>query len=552
MNLAARLTEMARIDPERAAVICARRGRSADDPRYESWSFSRLDEESRRMACGLAASGIGRGVRTVLMVPPGLDFFALVFGLLRVGAVPAVIDPGMGRANLVRCLATVEAEAFIGVPLAQVLRCVHRKAFGSVRRVVTVGRRWLWGGMTLEDVRRAGERGGGFDGAAAQTSGADAAAILFTSGSTGPAKGVVYRQATFDAQLRVLRDEFGVGPGDVDVATFPLFALFDPVLGATAIVPDMDATRPARADPRKLMRAITDHRATSVFVSPALLKRLGEFGRARGVVLPTLRRVISAGAPVSHQALEDFAGMLSGGARIITPYGATEALPVSRIEHVEVLSATRAATLRGGGVCVGRPVGGVEARVIAIRDEAIGAWRDGLVVPPGEIGEIVVRGDVVTEEYWGSPAATELAKIADGRGGVWHRMGDVGYTDESGRLWFCGRKAQRVVTAEGVLYTIPCEAVFNQHPFVARTALVGVGEPGRQRAVLCVELRADRRRANRATVATELLALGARHPHTAGIQTILFHAGFPVDVRHNAKIFRERLAAWAARRVRRP
>lgn len=548
-GLVARLVEMARLDPDRPAVICAQRGRDADDPRYVTLSFGQLDAESLRLARGLAAIGVGRGVRTILMVPPGPEFFSLVFALLRAGAVPAVIDPGMNRRSLLRCLASVEAQAFVGVPLAHALRCLHPRAFASVRHVVTVGRRWFWGGCTLDQLRRAGAAADSPDLVDTPPQPDDLAAILFTTGSTGPAKGVVYRHSTFAAQLRALHDDFGVGPGDVDVATFPLFALFDPALGATAVVPDMDSTRPAQADPRKLMRAITDHKANSLFVSPALLTRLGEFGRRSGVSLPSLRRVISAGAPVSAAALEAFGAMLPDAAQVFTPYGATEALPVSRIGHREILEQTRHLTLAGAGVCVGRPVAGVAARIIPISDDPIPQWSDQLCLPPGEIGEIAVSGDVVTDEYWRNPAATRAAKIPDPQRGIWHRMGDLGYLDSSGRLWFCGRKAHRVSSADGLLFTIPCEAVFNQHPQVARSALVGVGPAGRQHPVLCVELRADLRRTDRAVLKTELLALGARHRHTAAIQTILFHPRFPVDVRHNAKIFREQLAVWAARRL---
>jgi acyl-CoA synthetase (AMP-forming)/AMP-acid ligase II len=188
----------------------------------------------------------------------------------------------------------------------------------------------------------------------------------------------------------------------------------------------------------------------------------------------------------------------------------------------------------------------VTVRIIRIEDEPIPEWSEDLLVADGEIGEIAVSGPIVTREYFNRPEATALAKIADpARGSFWHRMGDLGYRDGIGRIWFCGRKAHRVITPQGTLFTIPCEAVFNTHLRIARTALVGVGKPGSMRPVLCVEQRrpdADLRR--------ELLELGAKYPHTKSIQTILFHPSFPVDIRHNAKIFREKLAVWAAKRLR--
>jgi acyl-CoA synthetase (AMP-forming)/AMP-acid ligase II len=241
--------------------------------------------------------------------------------------------------------------------------------------------------------------------------------------------------------------------------------------------------------------------------------------------------------------------MLTGDAAIFTPYGATESLPVAITSSHEILSETRHATDRGAGTCVGRPVPSIEAAVIGIDDQPIADWRDALEVATGEIGEIVVKGPQVTLEYFNAPAHTSLAKIAD-NGGVRHRMGDLGYFDSDGRLWFCGRKTQRVRTAAGDLYTVPCESVFNTHPDVYRTALVGVGEKGAQTPVLCVELEPNTAAGAHERIRAELLEIGASFDHTLAIGTVLFHPAFPVDIRHNAKIGRSALAAWAEPKVK--
>jgi acyl-CoA synthetase (AMP-forming)/AMP-acid ligase II len=188
-------------------------------------------------------------------------------------------------------------------------------------------------------------------------------------------------------------------------------------------------------------------------------------------------------------------------------------------------------------------------KIIRISDEPIPVWSDDLELPQGKIGEIVVQGRVVTRAYHNRPQSTALAKIDDPvRGGFWHRMGDVGYFDEKGRIWFCGRKSQRVVLPSETLFTIPCEGVFNAHKLVVRSALVGVQRDGVTEPVLCVELIVQFYRGSSTLerIRGELLALGQRHFHTSGIRHILFHPSFPVDVRHNAKIFREKLAVWAA------
>jgi acyl-CoA synthetase (AMP-forming)/AMP-acid ligase II len=241
--------------------------------------------------------------------------------------------------------------------------------------------------------------------------------------------------------------------------------------------------------------------------------------------------------------------LLPEDAGFYTPYGATECLPVAVIESRE-LQRTREATEAGAGTCVGRAVEPNDVRIIRIDDAAIAAWSDDLVLPAGVVGEITVAGPTATDTYFNRDAATALAKIhearADGTSRIVHRLGDVGYLDAEGRLWFCGRKSHRVRTRGGELYTEQVEPVFNVHADVLRTALVGVGASGAQAPVLCVELRAGVGESEWARIERELRELGRDHVHTAGIERFLRHPGFPVDIRHNAKIGREKLAAWAA------
>ncbi len=546
VNIASHLPAMAQRQPDRLAVVFPegrdRQGRVS----YTHVTFRQLDEESDCIAHGLTSVGITRGVRTVLMVKPSLDFFALTFALFKVGAVPVLVDPGMGVRNLGPCLAEAEPHAFVGIPKAHAARIVLRWGRASIRTCVTVGTRWLWGGPTLDDVRKLGADKGRFE--LARTLADDMAAILFTSGSTGVPKGAVYTHGIFAAQVEILRRLYGIEPGDIDLQTFPLFGLFAPALGMTTIVPDMDATRPASVDPRKIVEAIDDWGVTNLFGSPALLNRVSRYGVEHNVKLPSLKRVLSAGAPVSADVMERFTKMLAPGVQVFTPYGATESLPVCSIGSDELLGETWTRTRQGAGVCVGRPVDENDVKIIRISDDPIPQWSDDLLVATGAIGEIVVRGPTVTREYFGRPHATALAKIRAGDA-IYHRMGDLGYLDDRGRVWFCGRKSHRVQTAEGTLFTIPCEAVFNAHPNVYRTALVGVGAAGAARPVLCVELEKASEPIDRTTVRKDLAALATSQPHTRTIDTFLFHPSFPVDIRHNAKIFREKLAVWAARKL---
>ena len=545
VNVATYLRTMARVQPYKRAVVSPagrdRHGRVA----YSHLTFRQLDIESDCLAQGLDHVGVSRGVRTILMVKPSLDFFALVFALFKVGAVPVVVDPGMGIARMLNCLAESQAQALIGIPPAHVLRTLAPRYFKTVTTFITVGSRWFWGGLTLNRVRQ--RHWEPYPMAATRPD--EIAAILFTTGSTGPAKGVFYTHGVFDAQVRNIKAQFNIAPGEIDLPTFPLFALFDPALGMTAIIPDMDPTQPARVNPEKIIEAVGDHGVTNMFASPALLNRVGRYGKEKGIKLPTIKRVISAGAPATPANIEQFSAMLSDGAQIHTGYGATEAMPVSSFGSDEILSETRKLSEKGFGMCVGRPIAGVDVRIIRISDGPIAQWTDDLCVADGDTGEIAVRGEQVTRGYFERPRDDALAKIKDGNR-FWHRMGDLGWLDNKGRIWFCGRKSHRVVTQTDTLFTIPCEAIFNNHPRVFRSALVGIGMPGNQRPVMCIELEPGDKGWGKKALKQELLELAQTSPITKSIRTLLFHRSFPVDIRHNSKIFREKLTVWAEKKVK--
>lgn len=540
-NIAARLPELARERPDQIAIRCpGRRGAGNGMAAYDvTLDYRQLDARSDAMAAGLAGYGIGRGVRTVVMVRPSPEFFLLMFALFKLGAVPVLVDPGIDKRALKQCLDEAQPQAFIGIPLAHVARLVLRWA-PSATRLVTVGRRLGWGGTSLAALERAGAKGGPM---LADTDGEDMAAILFTSGSTGVPKGVVYRHRHFVGQIQLLGSAFGMEAGGVDLPTFPPFALFDPALGLTSVIPDMDPTRPAQADPARLHDAIQRFGVTQLFGSPALMRVLARHDRP----LPTVTRVTSAGAPVPPDVVATIRSLLPADAQFWTPYGATECLPVAVVEGRE-LERTRAATEAGAGTCVGNVVEPNEVRIIAIDDAPLADWSQARVLATGEVGEITVAGPTATDSYFNRPQATAAAKIretlADGSTRIVHRMGDVGYFDAQGRLWFCGRKTHRVETAQGPLYTEQVEPVFNTVPGVARTALVGVGPAGAQVPVLCVEL--QRGQSDSPALREALRAQATLRLPEANLQHVLMHPAFPVDIRHNAKIGREKLAVWAS------
>ena len=270
------------------------------------------------------------------------------------------------------------------------------------------------------------------------------AAILFTSGSTGPAKGVYYTHGVFNAQLKLVREAYAIEPGEVDFPMLPIFALFNPALGATTVVPRMNPSRPARAEPAALVQAIEGCGVTTSFGSPVLWLNICRHCAREGLQLRALKRVLVAGAPVPPQLVSLFR-QIAPNATLHTPYGATEVLPVSSITAEEILSKTAALTQAGHGLCVGKALQGNTVRIIEVTQENLPRLEGARALPQGQVGEVIVSGPTVTPSYHRCPEATAAAKIEDDSGALWHRMGDLGYLDDKGRLWFCGRVAERVL-----------------------------------------------------------------------------------------------------------
>ena len=532
-SVAVDLREQASANPKGIAVRVPACG-----GRWREISFAGIEAESDALAYALTERGFGQGDRVCVFVRAGIELIAVTYALFKLGAIPVLIDPGMGRKQLLGCVERIRPSGLVGIRTALIARSVFRSAFRSVKRSFLVPRagkleRNLAGAAPFELASPALD---------------DEAAILFTSGSTGPAKGVVYTYQTFRAQLEALRALYDFRSGEVDVVCFPLFALFDTALGMTSVFPDIDPSHPGRCEPEKIARAITENRATLTFGSPAIWRRVVPWLIERNEKLPSLRRVLIAGAPVPPALVEGFHRVLEGEADVFTPYGATESLPVASISGREILERREAAE-SGSGTCVGAIAPGIDCRLIRITDNAIESWSDDLEVEPGEAGEIVVRGPAVTRSYKFEPEHNRLSKITDGEH-IWHRIGDIGRFDSEGRLWFYGRKSHRLQTGRGTVLPVPQENIFNTHPAVRRSALVGVGEPGEELPVLVVEPVKPPSGHERTTLAREIADHQAQLSSRVELREVLFRSDFPVDVRHNAKIHRGELKAWATTRVR--
>ena len=311
--------------------------------RKSETTFKQLEEQSSLIASGLLHHGMAKGDRVLVIVPYGTEFVTLTFALFKAGAVPILIDPGLGKKNVLHCIKQSEPKGIIAIPLAHAIKTLMPAAFKSIGLSVTVGKRWFWLGPTLNQIKRSGQA----DYQMSNTTEDQEAAVLFTSGSTGPAKGVLYTHGMFDQQSRVLREHFDILPGEKDLSTFPLFGLFSTGMGVTNVIPDMDPTCPAKVDPENIIRPIQQYGITSSFGSPALWDTVSRYCNNKGVRLASLKRILIAGAPVSGTLLKRFKSILEPDCKVLTPYGATEALPVTSIERQEIINDTWAKSEKG-------------------------------------------------------------------------------------------------------------------------------------------------------------------------------------------------------------
>ena len=322
-------------------------------------------------------------------------------------------------------------------------------------------------------------------------------------------------------------------------------------MGTKTVFPQMDPTRPADVYPPNIIDAVEQFKANQSFGSPALWNTVANYCVKNSKRLPTIERILSAGAPVPPPTLRKISKIISPTGDTFTPYGATESLPIACNSGTVVLRETAERTERGEGTCVGKRFPKIDWKIIAIDDRPILEIGDILPLENGTVGELIVRGPVVSDQYVTRTDANANHKISDGDS-FWHRMGDVGYLDEQDRFWFCGRKAHRIQTSQHTMFTIPCEAIINTHPEIYRSALVGIGPMGEQRPIMICEPNPDHwptSESDKDHLLSEIKLLAGKFWQTNSIESFLLHRSLPVDIRHNSKIFREDLRDWAKQEI---
>ncbi|WP_226925126.1 alpha/beta fold hydrolase [Georgenia thermotolerans] len=544
--------------PAAAVVALSAAGRS-------ELSWSELAARVRHLALGLADAGVRPGQRVSLLVPPGVDLTTALFACLRLGAVVVLADAGLGLKGLTRAVRGAAPDHIIGIEKALVAGRLlgwpgrkfvavpsgHDVGYTPPRTAHTRRRTF----RIFGSVRELLARGAVLDGAGGHLPpepdpDADAA-ILFTSGSTGPAKGVVYTHRRLAGMRDVVAATYGLSPERSFVAGFAPFALLGTATGATSATPDMDVASPGTLTAAALGDAAAAIDAYAVFASPSALANVVRtadgLSPAQREALGGVRLFLSAGAPISSARLAQ-ARTVMPNAEPHTPYGMTEVLPLTdvsleQVEAAESDARAGAVTGAGGGSCVGTPVAGAHIRVVPLDDmgEATGRPTD----EPGITGEVLVTAPHLKDRYDRLWATQDASATWPG----WHRTGDVGHLDAAGRLWIEGRLSHVIVTPDGVVTPVQLENDVLNLPAVRRAAVVGVGPVGAQQVVVVVETDpdVDPGARHRPALAPEGLARAVRAVAAVPVAAVLRVPEVPTDVRHNSKVERARIAAWAAR-----
>lgn len=541
-----RLTARAQDDPDATAIT------ELGGDRRRSITFGALEQEVEQLARGLRRLGVQRGTRVAVLVPPGIDLTAVVYAVWRAGGSVVVADAGLGVAPMAGALRSADPQYVIGI--AKGLAAVRALGVEGTRvlvsertgRAARAERRAVDALLTLTDLRAGDPTTGPAPEPLPTPTPDDEAAVLFTSGATGPPKGVVYRHRQLLAQRDVIEQALELRGGESLVAAFAPFALYGPALGMTSAVPDMDVTQPDTLTAAALVEAVEAVDADVVFASPAALRNIVATHDPAHGTLDGVRLVMSAGAPVPVALLEDVARLVPNAATI-TPYGMTEALPLTSTDPRTVAAQDLAAH---AGVCVGRPVPGVTLRIAPLAADGAPGEDDSLTDAPDVSGEVVARAPHVKSHYdrlWGTQRHT-----AHPTG--WHRTGDIGHLDAQGRLWIEGRGIHTVTTERGPVTPGGIESRVERIEAVRSAAVVGIGPAGRQRVavVLVPERGVDARLHGDSPVAAPDLAAAVRRaagdgPGTAPVAAVLVRDRLPVDIRHASKIDRTALARWASR-----
>lgn len=559
MNIADLISTYSQKNPYQKAVVYP-----VKKDRCGRWLFNHLTYQDLNSTSDVLATHliekhhIKKGDKVLLFIKPTLEFSTVVFALFKLGAIPVLMDPGMGRKLLIGAIKELQPQTVIGEPIVGVMLKFMFFKLGFSPKFISVRKSYF----LFQDLENAFDTkhrslNENSDRPIQKISVRDdeAAAIVFTSGGTGKPKGVILTHGNLSSHVTLIKEMLGLKEGDCDMPGFPLFSLTTIAMGVTSVIPLMNPAKPARANPQILVELIKSYGVKTVAGSPAIWGKIADYCLKENISLDHLKGVVMFGAPISKKLISQFAKLLPHG-DTYTPYGATECLPVSLISGRERLALENETVLKNdplfsGSICIGKAVAGTEVKIVASNWEKDKQSPFEKVAKEEEVGEIVVTGKQVTQAYLDNPAANKLAKHVDSEGRLWHYMGDMGFMDREKRLWFCGRKAHSFRSKNREYLSILMEQPFLAHPEVKKAALIKKRDPSESAPIPCMVLeRVDGRvlsqlsSEERLKFRSELMEISKQGKNNSEISTFYLHRKFPVDGRHNIKIDRKKLETY--------
>lgn len=534
-NVIRYLSHWAGLFPAKPAIVFPKTLRSDGGLEYECLSFGELEDRVNRLAAALQARGLSRGDRMVVMIPMSLELYILLLALLKLAVVIVFIDPWVGLDQIKRCVALTEPKGFAGVPAVQVLG----RLTGVLKTIplrLTARGAARFGELALESLISEG-------GPAVETAAVEpdtTALVTFTTGSTGMPKGSNRTHGFLVAQHLALSRELQLTPADVDLPALPIFILNNLASGVTSIVPRMKPSKPSEIDPAVIVRQIQDHQVTTAVGAPAYFDPIASYCMEHRIELSSVRAVFTGGGPVPPGLLAKLRRVLPNGTAYVG-YGSTEAEPVALISAQEVCDETGRHTEHGKGNCVGRLAKGIMAKIIRVVPGPVElgpeGW-EGVELPHGEIGELIVTGAHVGKDYYRNPEAVKENKILAPDAVLWHRMGDVAYFDEHERLWIVGRVNNVLQREAHSIYPLQAEAIAHQLPFIEKAALLGVPDEALGHRVAFIVVPHEKHWVQWLRKRKEWHLRVRAHLAANGIpvDAVIFARRLPLDPRHNTKI----------------
>ena len=538
MNISSRLSDIARSNPDKKAIIFSQIKKNPTLFNYSSFSFKELDILSNKFAQQLSKLGLQKGDKAFVYLKSSLNTEAMIFALFKMGAIPVFVDHPMEIKDVLNSIKESASIALIAEKKIHLLKFIYPSFFKMIKTNITTGS-FAWGKMiSIKTMKK--EKIQAFT--STPNNPEEPAAIIFTAESPLDLKGVVYTHSMIEKQVSIFKELYALTPNDTAMTCYPLFSLISTAIGMTNYIPDLALTNNGKYDPKKITQNILDLSPTFISGPPAILEKIADYCLENEILLPSVKSVVIFGCPVSSKLQRKFKTILPNGTSYTT-YGALEALQITRASQDLILNKTSHLTEEGFGVCLGKPVPELEIKIIKITDETLLFFDTNIELERRQIGEIIVKASSVSKEYFNLPAITLQSKIFDTFNTFWHRMGDVGYIDEKGLLWFCGKKSHAVFTKTQTLFPAACEAIFNKHPAVKRSALVGIGTQGKQIAAIIIERKDGQFLAGKARsiFESELLTFSKNYEHTKNIQKIYLSKALPIDSYHSLRIDRLKL-----------